>query len=74
MRISFAILVYVTHLSFLDCPYSKKIRQIRKGHHLLQRELGEMLGVTRRAVERWEHCKNKVSRETWEQLGMLGLL
>lgn len=66
--------LYDDYYSFLDCPYSEKIRQIRKDHNLLQRELGEILGVTRRAVERWEHGKNKMSRETWEQLGMLRLL
>lgn len=66
--------LYNDYYRFLDYPYSEKIRQIRKDHQLLQRELGEMLGVTRRAVERWEHGKNKVSRETWEQLGALKLL
>jgi transcriptional regulator with XRE-family HTH domain len=59
---------------FLDYPCSEKIKQIHKENCLLQLELGEMLGVTSRAVERLEHGKNKVSRETWEQLKVLKLL
>ena len=56
---------------FLDYPYSKKIKQIRTEHGLLQRELGAMLGINRRAVERWEHGKNKVTREMWGKLKTL---
>lgn len=59
---------------FLDYPYTTRIKQVRIENNLLQRQLGEMLGVTRRAVERWEHGKNVVSRETWEQLVALKLL
>ena len=59
---------------FLDYPYSTRIKQLRKEHGLLQRELGAMLYVGRRAVERWETGKATVTRETWEQLKTLGLL
>jgi len=59
---------------FLDYPYSEKIKEIRKERNLLQRELGETLGVGRRAVERWEHGKNVIARETWELLRELNYL
>lgn len=59
---------------FLDYPYSEKIKSIRVENNLLQRELGEMLGVNRRSVERWEHEKNGITRETWERLKELNLL
>jgi len=67
-------MLYDDYYRFLDYPYSAKIKEIRKVHGLYQRELGEMLGVSRRAVERWEHGKNIVSRSTWERLAGLGLL
>jgi len=66
--------LYDDYYCFLDYPYSAKIKEMRKSHSLLQRELGIMLGVTRRAVERWEHGKNTVSRNTWKQLKDFGLL
>jgi len=59
---------------FLDHPYTDQIKNIRKKNKLLQRELGAMLGVTRRAVERWENGKNKVTRDMWEKLNALNLL
>ncbi len=57
---------------FLDAPYSERIKQMRAEHGLTQKELGAMLGVGRRAVERWEHGKHRVARETWERLKELG--
>jgi len=66
--------LYDEYYVFLAYLYFVKIKQIRLEHHLLQRELGAMLGVQRKAVERWEHGRHKVSRETWERLGELGLL
>jgi transcriptional regulator with XRE-family HTH domain len=59
---------------FLDYPYSERIKQIRVEHHLRQRGLGELLGVIRRTVERWEHGKHIVDRATWEQLKTLNLI
>ena len=66
--------LYDEYYRFLDYPYTDRIKQIRAENNLLQRELGAMLGLTRRAIERWEHGKNTVSRETWEQLILLKLL
>jgi transcriptional regulator with XRE-family HTH domain len=66
--------LYDDYYRFLDYPYTKRIKQLRTEHGLLQRELGTMLGVTRRAVERWEHGKNKVTRDVWEKLIALNLL
>ena len=66
--------LYDDYYKFLNYPYYVKIKEIRTEHNLLQRELGEMLEVGRRAVERWEHGKNIVSREKWEQLSLLGFL
>jgi transcriptional regulator with XRE-family HTH domain len=59
---------------FLDYPYSKKIKSIRKENNLLQRELGNILGISRRAVELWEHGATKVTREMWKNLKLLKLL
>ena len=59
---------------FLDYPYSEKIKEIRSAHNLFQREFGAVVGVGRRAVEHWEHGKNKVTREMWEKLKELKLL
>jgi transcriptional regulator with XRE-family HTH domain len=66
--------LYDEYYKFLAYPYSQKVKELRKEKKLLQRELGDMLGVTRRAVERWEHGINKVKRETWEKLRILKLL
>jgi len=59
---------------FLDFPCSERIKQIRAEHNLLQRELGTMLGVTRRTVEQWEHGKHVISSKTLVQLKTLNLL
>ena len=65
--------LYDDYYRFLAYPYSELVKKIRLENHLLQRELGEMLGVTRRAVERWEHGRNRVTREVWERFRKLGL-
>jgi DNA-binding XRE family transcriptional regulator len=66
--------LYDDYYRFLDYPYSVRIKQIRSENKLRQHQLGAMLGVTRRAVERWEHGKHTVTREMWEQLKVLNLL
>jgi transcriptional regulator with XRE-family HTH domain len=66
--------LYDEYYRFLDYPYAERVKEIRTEHNLLQRELGEMLGVGRRTVERWENSKTVVTRERWEQLKLLGLL
>ena len=66
--------LYDDYCRFLDYPYSARIKEIRAEHNLLQRELGAMLGVTRRAVERWERGQNKVTREIWVKLKVLALI
>ncbi len=66
--------LYDDYYRFLARPYSEKIKQIRMDNNLLQRELGEMFGVGRLAVERWEHGRNKVTRTVWEKLKSLNLL
>ena len=66
--------LYDDYYRFLDYPYTTRIKQLRTDKKLLQRELGAMLGVTRRAVERWEHGRNVIGRDSWEQLIALNLL
>jgi len=66
--------LYDDYYRFHDYPYSAKIKEIRAEHNLLQRELGAMLGATRRAVERWESGQNKVTRDVWEKLKDLALI
>ena len=67
-------MLYDDYYRFLDYPYTVRIKQIRAEHNLLQRELGAVLGVTRRAVERWEHGRNVTPRGTWGRLKELSLL
>jgi transcriptional regulator with XRE-family HTH domain len=66
--------LYDEYYRFLDYPYPQRVKQMRAENNLLQRQLGEMLGVNRRAIERWEHGKHVVNREVWEQLKALELL
>jgi len=66
--------LYDDYYRFLDYPFSVKIKEIRKEHNLLQRELGAMLGLNRRTIERWESGRNKVTREMWEKFKVLGFL
>lgn len=66
--------LYDDYYRFLDYPYTVRIKQLRQENGFLQRELGALLGVTRRAVERWEAGKNITTRETWEKLRKLDLL
>ena len=65
--------LYDCYYAFLDYPFTTKTKEIRAKHRFLQRELGEMLGVGRRSVERWEGGKNTPSRDRWEQLKALNL-
>ncbi|MCL2168575.1 MAG: helix-turn-helix domain-containing protein [Defluviitaleaceae bacterium] len=66
--------LYDDYYKFLSYPYYVKVKEMRKERNLFQRELGEMLGVGRRAVERWEGGKTTITRETWEKLKELKLL
>lgn len=66
--------LYDDYYNFMAYPYSQKIKEMRKERKLLQRELGALLGVTRRAVERWEHESNRVTRDMWEKMKELDLL
>ncbi len=66
--------LYDDYYTFMAYPYSKKIKELRKEKKLLQRELGVLLGVTRRAVERWEHESNRVTRDMWEKMKELNLI
>jgi transcriptional regulator with XRE-family HTH domain len=47
---------------------------MRKEKNLLQRECGEILGVTAGAVKRWESGQHVVTREMWEKFKSKGLL
>ena len=67
-------MLYDGYYQFLDYPYSMRIKQLRVEHQLHQRELGAVLGVNRRAVERWELGKAVISRATWEMLVSLKYL
>jgi len=66
--------LYDNYYRFLKYPFYVKVREMREEHGLFQRELGELLGVGRRAVERWESGQNRVTREMWERFKSLGLL
>ena len=64
-------MLFDDYYRFLDYPYSDKIKQIRAERHLPQREFGEMLGVDRRTVERWEHGRHIPPREILDKLKAL---
>ena len=66
--------LYDDYYNFLNYPYCVKVRKIRTEHSLFQRELAELLGMGRRAVERWESGKTTVTREMWKKFKSLGLL
>ena len=66
--------LYDDYYRFLDYPYGKKIKEIRKEHNLYQRQLAKMLGADCRTIERWEHGRGVIKRATWEKLKDLGLL
>lgn len=66
--------LYDEYYTFMAYPYSVRIKELRKERNLLQRELGALLEVTRRTVERWEHGHNKVTRDMWIRMKELNLL
>lgn len=39
------------------------VRVNRKNKGLTQKELGELLGVSRRTIINWENCKKKMSKK-----------
>jgi transcriptional regulator with XRE-family HTH domain len=67
-------MLYDDYYRFLDYPYYVKMKEFRIERGLLQREFGAILGVGRRTVERWEHGRNEVTRERWEQFKHLRFL
>ena len=67
-------MLYDDYYRFLDYPYSKRIKEIRNKKNLSRKQLGDMLGMSRRTVAHWENETNAISREKWEQLKNLELL
>lgn len=66
--------LYDNYYRFLDYPYTTKMKEVRKERKLLQRELGEMLGVAAGTVKRWESGRHTVTRQMWEYLYASNLL
>lgn len=66
--------LYDDYYRFLNYPYSQKIREIRKGKKMVQREFGELLGVTAGTVKRWESGRHEVTRDMWKKLKTKKLL
>lgn len=65
--------LYDEYYRFLDYPYSVLVKQVRHKIGLTQKQFGACFGVGRRAVERWEAGKNKVTRDVFEQMKKLKL-
>lgn len=63
--------LYDDYYRFLDYPYTRKIREIRKEQQMTQREFGGLLGVTVSTVKRWESGRHNVPRDVWEKLNGL---
>lgn len=56
------------YLTFIDYPYSIFVKEKRKLLKLKQYELGEMVGVNRRQIEKWEHGACMITRERYQKL------
>jgi len=60
--------LYDDYYRFLDYPYFRKIREIRRGKGVTQGEFGKLLDVTAGSVKRWESGEHRVTRDMWEKL------
>ncbi|MBP3442400.1 MAG: AAA family ATPase [Clostridia bacterium] len=54
-----------------DYDFGKKIFELRTGLNLSQTELAEMLGVTNKAVSKWENGKSKPTTNTIRKLAAI---
>lgn len=54
-----------------DYDFGKKILELRTGLNLSQTELAEMLGVTNKAVSKWENGKSKPTTNTIRKLAAI---
>lgn len=72
-RISIALkikpsIIYDDYLSFISGDYSSKIRNLRMGLGLSQKELGKILNVHRKTISRWEREETIPSRQNYEDI------
>jgi len=65
--------LYDDYFRFLDYPYSAKIKELRKFLKLTQQEFGDLIGINRKTVERWEKGKNTVTRDLFHKIKKLEL-
>ncbi len=49
----------------------EKIRQLREGAHMSQTELGQMLGVSLRTVQRYEQCERIPTADVLVHIGRI---
>lgn len=65
--------LYDEYYRFLAYPYSKKLKEMRKQMKLTQKEFGNLFGVGRKTVERWESGEILTTRERYYEIGKVTL-
>lgn len=56
------------YLKFIQYPYSKRIKEVRKQLGISQMELGKRMGVYTRAINTWENEREAPRRYTFPKI------
>lgn len=64
-------LIYDDYLKFIAMGYGGKIKNLRVKLKFTQKEFGQLLGVHRKTILRWEKEFEIISRENYEKLKKL---
>jgi len=68
------IFLYDDYISFINYPYSKRIKEIRNRKELTINQFAEILNINRHTIGKWERKEQIVSRESYNKLKELNLL
>ena len=61
-------IIYDDHLNFISSDYGSKIRNLRMGLGLSQKELGKILNVHKKTISRWEREESIPSRQNYKDI------
>lgn len=61
-------IIYDDYLNFISGNYGSKIRNLRMSLSLSQKELGEILGVHKKTISRWEREETIPSKQNYEDI------